>query len=819
MRLGRYAEALQESERALPNLRPSGLETQLAYLRSNRGLVWAYLGDFDRAETELNLALELHRRQGSELSAAQVVNNLGFVASMRGDVPAALRYFDESVEAYERLDLPCHLQDIDRCQVLMSAHLLPEAREAAEQAVQGLERAGLGADLAEGRLMLAEVALAEDDHAVARTEAGLASSAFARQRRTGWAALAHWVAARASWMADGEATRILDEAPALAVELESAGWRLQGLEARIAAARAAIKDGYVDSAAAILADRLPPTRRASADERVRAWYAEALARLAANNRAGALRALRAGLRVADEHRFAFGATELRVRAATETAELAELGLDLVLEQQSPQAVLAWAECWRARSLWRPGALPPENPELARRLSDLRHVVSGIERAGLAGEPTEALEQQRSRIEAEIRQQSLRGAGAAVRSTEMPPPPSWQELQAELDEALLVEFVSRDGELYAVSCERGSCRLHALGSSAAVAHQRAALSFALGRLAYRRSAPASLEAAAHLIGRAARAVDELLVTSIGPLADGARDPAAPTRPVVLVPTGELHAIPWGILPTLRGRPVAVAPSAALWLERRRSANCCSPGQSRCCTGQNGAHNVVVVAGPGVPTAVEEVQELNLLYPDATVLENGQAVVRAVAAALEGACLAHVAAHGRFRSDNALFSALDLHDGPLTVYDLEGISRPPPVIVLSACDAGRSQVHPGDELMGTTAALLAMGTDTIVASVAPVPDSGAPEVMARLHEQLREGADAATALARVQSDLSVLALHEEELAVGSPRALAALAASAFVCFGTGGAVASRHPCPPSTDTDAGTDAGARPDGPSQPGKITS
>jgi tetratricopeptide (TPR) repeat protein len=84
MRLGRYAEALQESERALPNLRPSGLETQLAYLRSNRGLVWAYLGDFDRAETELNLALELHRRQGSELSAAQVVNNLGFVASMRG---------------------------------------------------------------------------------------------------------------------------------------------------------------------------------------------------------------------------------------------------------------------------------------------------------------------------------------------------------------------------------------------------------------------------------------------------------------------------------------------------------------------------------------------------------------------------------------------------------------------------------------------------------------------------------------------------------------------------------------------------------------
>ena len=39
------------------------------------------------------------------------------------------------------------------------------------------------------------------------------------------------------------------------------------------------------------------------------------------------------------------------------------------------------------------------------------------------------------------------------------------------------------------------------------------------------------------------------------------------------------------------------------------------------------------------------------------------------ALDGAWLAHIAAHGIFRADSPLFSSLRMHDGPLTVYDFE------------------------------------------------------------------------------------------------------------------------------------------------------
>jgi CHAT domain len=61
-------------------------------------------------------------------------------------------------------------------------------------------------------------------------------------------------------------------------------------------------------------------------------------------------------------------------------------------------------------------------------------------------------------------------------------------------------------------------------------------------------------------------------------------------------------------------------------------------------------------------------------------------------LDGARLAHIAAHGVFRSDNPMFSHLRLVDGPLTVYELERLARPPRTVILSACDSALSAVHP-------------------------------------------------------------------------------------------------------------------------------
>ena len=158
--------------------------------------------------------------------------------------------------------------------------------------------------------------------------------------------------------------------------------------------------------------------------------------------------------------------------------------------------------------------------------------------------------------------------------------------------------------------------------------------------------------------------------------------------------------------------------------------------------------VLVAGPRLDHAEPEVSALAALYTQPRVLTGADATAETVRDAIDGADLVHIAAHGRFRSDNPQFSALDLCDGALTVYDLERLRRAPRRIVLSACDSGLSAVHPGDELMGLAGALFSLGTSTLVASVVPVPDDTTREFMLEFHRALCAGSTPAAALAHAQ-----------------------------------------------------------------------
>jgi len=146
------------------------------------------------------------------------------------------------------------------------------------------------------------------------------------------------------------------------------------------------------------------------------------------------------------------------------------------------------------------------------------------------------------------------------------------------------------------------------------------------------------------------------------------------------------------------------------------------------------------------------------------------VEAVLAALDGAGVAHIIAHGGFRSDNPLFSSLRLADGGITVYDLARVPRLPPVIVLSACNAGITAARPGNETMGIVAGLLGAGVRTVIASTGLVPDTVlTTATMVGLHRLLLAGRSPAAALAEVQT----VALEGPE----------GYAAGSFVCFGAG------------------------------------
>jgi CHAT domain-containing protein len=232
-----------------------------------------------------------------------------------------------------------------------------------------------------------------------------------------------------------------------------------------------------------------------------------------------------------------------------------------------------------------------------------------------------------------------------------------------------------------------------------------------------------------------------------------------RELVVVPTGILTTVPWSVLPDCAGRPVTVAPSATVWhnATHRRAAD------HRIGTGMPVlSAATLLVAGPGNARGDEEVRAIATLRPDATVLTGPCATPAATLTAFGTATIAHLAAHGQHRAENALFSTLELADGPLLGYDLRRVARTPSMVVLSSCDLGLADIRPGDETFGMVTALLNAGSATVVASVTRVADDTAVAIMVNYHQAIAGGQSPAGALAA---------------------ALKADATTGFVCFGTG------------------------------------
>ncbi|WP_345638339.1 CHAT domain-containing protein, partial [Streptomyces thinghirensis] len=143
---------------------------------------------------------------------------------------------------------------------------------------------------------------------------------------------------------------------------------------------------------------------------------------------------------------------------------------------------------------------------------------------------------------------------------------------------------------------------------------------------------------------------------------------------------------------------------------------------------------------------------------TVLEGEAARVPRVLRELDGAALAHIAAHGTFRADSPLFSSLRMADGPLIVHDFERLDRSPYRIILSCCDTARFASVGADELLGLVTALLPLGTAGVVACSAPVNDAAVVPLMLALHKGLDAGLSLAEALRDARAALPDDAVHQ-------------------------------------------------------------
>jgi tetratricopeptide (TPR) repeat protein len=717
--VARHHEALDELRQVIPALRRAGDTLWAARAYTARGLVHLALGSTDRADTDFRTAERLYATTGQVVESIFTVHNRGLAAYRLGDLPTALARLDEADERYRRVGTPVPELNIDRCEVLLAAGLARDARAEADAGIQQIERIrGQATKKAELLLMAARAALAAGDAATAVNRATAAAKLFAAQRRGWWGAHARFVLLQARFAADqisGHLLRAADHAATHLAEINS----LEAGQARLLAGRTALALGLPRDAERHLTEAARGRRRGPALTRTGAWLAEALRAEAAGQPRRLINACRRGLDLLDEHRLTLGGAELRAQATAQGAELAALAQRSCLRSGRTRELLGWSERWRATAFTVPPVRPPDDKELQTDLTAFREITHRLEQARSQGTQTTELRREQQRLERDIRSRTMHLPGDGQSNGHR------LEIGALLDvlkDQRLIEIVGIDGQLHLLICGDGRVRRVAAGPVADVAAEIEFARSILRRLAYPDAAESADRGLEALEATGRRLQDLLLGRAVRHLGDG---------PVVVVPPGRLHGMPWALLPALRERVLSVAPSASAWLRARTA-----PVPDRA--------GVVLVRGPGLRTGGGEVPVLAGRYPDAAVLEHGTATAARVLAAIDGCRLAHIAAHGVFRADNPMFSALHVDDGPLTVHDIERLRRAPYRLVLSSCDSGRLAAAGADELLGLIAALLPLGTAGIIAGSIPVNDEATVPLMVALHDALRRGATMPAAL---------------------------------------------------------------------------
>lgn len=743
--LGRYDDAVHDLTAAADLSHRAGDKLWEGRALGSRGDVRRAMGDSTGSSLDYAAAEAVHLEIGEVLEATMSARNRALVALQRGDVVFALTLMEQAEERYRLAGVDPVEQLVDHAEALLTARLASEAQTMLDAA---LARDDL-APVWRGDLLLASsrAAMLQEEWGLAVERARAAEATFRLHRRHRWAARSNLLAIEAAYAAEQHARESAAGVSALPrPSLPDLLTRAQALvralrrmddpavpEALLLLAQLAGDTGHLRMRSNALHEAAARRHDGAPLPRAAAWLARAMLAEQVGDRRGLRHACRRGLDAVDEHRSLIGDLELRALATGYGLELVSIAIDDAERANDARAVLWWADRWRATSLTSASVRPPDDEVLATQVSALRDVTR---RLAIQGEEAH-LVRERSRLESNVRHRYRHLRAESAESAG----PDLGHLGELLGETTLVYIAVVRGMVHTITVADGRARLRRLGDLTSADREASYARFALRRAAHGRVVDVELT------GRQLQ--DALL---------GDPDPAWSRPSVLISPAAGLLTVPFGLMPVFRDSTFVVTPSLALWARAREAphddAGRDDAGRSHADWSHGGPvedGHVALVTGPGLSTEQREVTELRQLHSEATVLGGDAATVDRTLEVLEGAHLAHLAAHGDFRGDAPLFSSLMLADGPLMVHDLDRLRRPPRSVVLSACDSGG--VHPigADEALGLVSSLLAIGTRSVVASVNPVNDVATARIMKDVHRAVASGCSLAEGLraARVAS----------------------------------------------------------------------
>jgi CHAT domain-containing protein/tetratricopeptide (TPR) repeat protein len=248
----------------------------------------------------------------------------------------------------------------------------------------------------------------------------------------------------------------------------------------------------------------------------------------------------------------------------------------------------------------------------------------------------------------------------------------------------------------------------------------------------------------------------VVTPLADLVSGA-------TPLVFVPDGDLHRVPFAALwdaPRRRylieDHEIAVAPSAtAVLLPGRRKSPSTAP--RLLAVGDPELDRRLFPDLPRLPGAAREVKTVASFYSDATVLVGADATAKELTRLAPSHDVVHFAGHAlvntRTPSSSLLVLAPDsarVGAGSLVSIDslrgqaLDSVG----MVVLSGCATGDAMISRSEGVMSMAQAFLARGVPYVLATISPVEDSAESDLMIEYHRRLASGTSPFRALRGAQ-----------------------------------------------------------------------
>jgi CHAT domain-containing protein len=758
---GTYAQAVRFSREASVLFARVGDHLSSVSADINMADALASMGNFNEALRIYARARMRSAAHSIPVQEVRVEESVALLELARGRYREALGGFERARRSYERLAMPYNIAITEKqlADTYLELRLLPEALALFDQVLTRFETLSIPVEQAwtlsqRGRVQagLAQLTQAEDSFE-------RAAELFVAQGNVDGEAAVTFARAELALVAGqaGKATLLAEQA---ARGFAAAGLVEGRLRADVVRAQALLRNGYLGDARALFDATLDSARELQLlTVQVRCLSGQGLVALALDDSAVAHASFDAAIALFEDQRRALPGHELRSAFLTDHLlpyqEL--LRMSLQKDAQTPSIklateVLEQLDHFRACSLGERLAEGGTSDD-ASSTQDLRDRLNWlhrrVQRLDDEGDPSTALTNELRRAELELLERARRARLTA------PAPKSEivtgeqldvETLGAELGAtSALVEYGVLDDELFAVVVAGRSVRVHRhVARWSEVLEAVRAARFQIDTL--RHGTAPVLRHMASLTRRVQAHMARLYALIWAPLASALAD----SDQVLVVPHAQLGLIPFTALYNgeyflAQRHQLAMVPSARLALR----------GLVR----QPGRIQRALVLGESsrLPHAADEARFVAQLFPEGQVFVDEQATIATLQAHAGNAGVIHLACHGQFRSDNPMFSALHLHDGPLTVELTESLSLKAGVVVLSACETGLAELGSGNEMVGLVRAFLIAGAARVLASLWPVDDEITADFMSSFYPALCRGDSPANALQLAQNEVRLKHPH--------------------------------------------------------------